>query len=112
MPNNVGKNIKRLREARGISQNGLSKLSSVSQSAISAIESTTKSPSIDTVFLISKALNVSVGEILFDQEDIQKLTALGDELDTELFNLIRQLSPQDQQRVKDFAEGMIAARKE
>jgi transcriptional regulator with XRE-family HTH domain len=112
MPNSVGKNIKRLREAKGISQNGLAKMSNVSQSAISSIEATTKSPSVDTVFLLAKALGVSVTSILFSPEELEKLTAMGDELDNELLDVIRQLSPQDQQRLKDFAEGLIAARKE
>lgn len=112
MQSSVGANIKRIRIAKGISQNGLAKLSSVSQSAISSIEATTKSPSIDTIFLIAKALGVSIVELIFDPDELKQLTALGDELDENLLKTLRRLTPHEQQRMMDYAEGMIAARKD
>lgn len=113
MPSMIGIAIKQLREEQGMSQNQLAKRSGISQSAISSIESTTKSPSIDTVFVIATALNTTVPQLLgFTSEAKEKPTVMDDGLDEDLVNLLVDLSPSEVQRVKDFVAGLIAARAE
>ncbi len=55
----TGEIVKALRTERGMSQNQLAKKAGVSQSGLCAIERDTKSPSIKTVALLAKALDVS-----------------------------------------------------
>ena len=61
----VSKNIRRLRKAKGLSQDKLSRLADVSHATIIKIESGgIQSPTINTVQKIAKALNVSVDELI------------------------------------------------
>jgi len=105
MSSTFGLQIKTLREKARISQNQLARRSGISQSAISSIESTTKSPSIDTALAIAKALGTTLPAILANEETP---TANGDGLDEQLVNLL--LSPSEVRRVEDFVAGLIAAR--
>lgn len=111
MPSCIGMAIKQRREALGMSQNLLSKRSGVSQSAISSIESTTKSPSVDTVFQIAKALDTTITELLgLVETEIEEPTVKDDGLDAKLVRLLVDLSPEEVQRVQDFVAGLKAAR--
>ncbi|OHA63414.1 MAG: hypothetical protein A2748_02410 [Candidatus Wildermuthbacteria bacterium RIFCSPHIGHO2_01_FULL_45_20] len=61
----IGKNIKRLRQAKGISQDKLSKLADVSLQTIVKMELDDKpNPTIETVQKIAKAYDVSVDDLL------------------------------------------------
>lgn len=65
----VGEKIAEKRKQIGLSQRSLAKLSGVSQPTISAIESSTKSPSTVTISLIAKALKVQTSELLDDEKE-------------------------------------------
>ena len=61
----ISKNIKKLRKAKDLSQDKLSRLADVSHATIIKIESGgIQSPTIDTVQKIAKALNVSVEDLI------------------------------------------------
>ena len=61
----IGKNIKRLRQAKGISQDRLSKLADLSLQTIVKIELDDKpNPTIDTVQKIAKAFDVSIDDLM------------------------------------------------
>ena len=108
MPSNIGSAIKRAREQCGLSQNQLAKRSGVSQSGISSIESTTKSPSLDTIADIAQALHMSVIALLelADSETDEK-SAAAVQVQTDMLN---DLTPAELQRVQDFVAGLKAAR--
>lgn len=115
MPSDIGLAIKRERERQGMSQNLLSKLSGVSQSAISSIESTTKSPSLDTIRDIAEALNTTVIKLLEGSESViteNQPAAIGSELDEALISELVGLTPAETLRVLDFVSGIKASRKE
>lgn len=115
MPSSVGIAIKRIRERLGMSQNQLSKLSGVSQSAISSIESTTKSPSIDTIVDIAKGLNTTAIALLEEASSEHKKNqpaASGSELDEKIISALVDLTPAETLRVLDFVSGIRASRKE
>jgi len=60
----IGKNIKKYRKERGLSQDKLSKLADVSHATIIKIESGgIQSPTIDTVQKIAKALGVGLEDL-------------------------------------------------
>lgn len=61
----IGKNIKRYRQDRGLSQDKLSKLADLSLNTVVKIElDESPNPTIETMQRIAKALEVSVDELL------------------------------------------------
>jgi transcriptional regulator with XRE-family HTH domain len=61
----IGKNIKRLRQAKGISQDKLSKLADLSLQTVVKMELDDKpNPTIETVQKIAKALNISIDDLM------------------------------------------------
>jgi len=61
----IGKNIKRLRQEKGLSQDKLSKLADLSLNTVVKIElDESSNPTIETVQRIAKALEVSVDGLL------------------------------------------------
>ncbi len=61
----IGKNIKRYRQEKGLSQDKLSKLSDLSLNTVVKIElDDTPNPTIETMQRIAKALAVSVDDLL------------------------------------------------
>ena len=63
--NKISKNIKKLRQAKGLSQDRLSKLANVSYNSIIKLETRgITNPTIETLQKIAKALEVSVDELI------------------------------------------------
>ncbi|MEO0233635.1 MAG: helix-turn-helix transcriptional regulator [candidate division WOR-3 bacterium] len=61
----MGKNIKKLREQKGLSQDWLSKIADNSYNTVIKLESgDITNPSIDTLQKLAKTLNVSVDDLL------------------------------------------------
>jgi transcriptional regulator with XRE-family HTH domain len=63
--NSIGKNIKKIRERIGISQDKLSKLADLSSNTVAKLELDNKpNPTIDTLLKLAKALNVKVDDLI------------------------------------------------
>ena len=61
----IGKNIKKLREKIGISQDRLSKLTDISSNTVAKLElDDSPNPTIETLQKIAKALNVKVDDLI------------------------------------------------
>ena len=61
----IGKNIKRYRQDKGLSQDKLSKLADLSLNTVVKIElDDSPNPTIETIQRIAKALDVSVDDLL------------------------------------------------
>lgn len=60
----VGKEIRRRRKARGLSQEKLAERAKLSTTYISGIENNHRDPSLSTVVAICKALKIAPGELL------------------------------------------------
>lgn len=61
----IGKNIKRYRQEKGLSQDKLSKLADLSLNTVVKIElDESPNPTIETIQRIAKALEVSVDDLL------------------------------------------------
>jgi transcriptional regulator with XRE-family HTH domain len=62
---NIGVNIKKTRQALGVSQDRLSKLADLSLNTVVNVESgQSPNPTIDTLYKIANGLNVSVDDLL------------------------------------------------
>ena len=63
--NKIGKNIKKLRQAKELSQDRLSKLADVSYNSIIKLETGgITNPTIETLQKIAKALGVSIDDLI------------------------------------------------
>ena len=61
----IGKNIKKVRQDKGISQDRLSKLADLSLNTVVTVESgANPNPTIETLTKIAKALNVGVDDLI------------------------------------------------
>lgn len=60
----LGKNLKRIRNAKGISQGEISRKLEVDKSFVSNIENGKTNPTLSTIAKIAKAIGVSVGELM------------------------------------------------
>lgn len=61
---NISKNLRKMREAKGLSQEKLARLADVANNTIIKIESEkNKNPTLDTLKKIAKALDVSIDEL-------------------------------------------------
>ena len=60
----LGKNLKRIRIKKGISQGEISRILKVDKSFVSNIENGKTNPTLATIAKIAKAVGVSVGELM------------------------------------------------
>jgi len=60
----LGKNLKRIRTEKGISQGDIARALDVGRSFITNIENGKTNPTLATISKLAKALGVSVGELL------------------------------------------------
>lgn len=65
----VGDNIRMIRQQQGYSQNALAKKAGIGQTTLNAIERSTKSPSVDTIGLLSVALNIPISYLLGEKQE-------------------------------------------
>lgn len=75
----LGKKIKLLRKEKGLTQEELFFESNVSSSHIGMIETAKKNPTLDVLFKISRALGVSLSQLL-DFDDIEKYPYIKNEI--------------------------------
>lgn len=62
---NLAKNVKRLREAKGLSQERLAKLADVANNTLIKMETgENKNPTLETLKKVAKALEVSVDDLI------------------------------------------------
>ena len=65
----VGRNVKRVREKTGLTQEKLSEISGFSQQYISGLEQGRRNPTIVTLYELSQALGVSHIELMRSHRD-------------------------------------------
>lgn len=62
---NLAKNVKRLREAKGLSQEKLARLADVANNTLIKMETgDNKNPTLETLVRVAKALDVSINELV------------------------------------------------
>lgn len=68
----IGENIKRIREAKGISQYALAKTLNISQQSVDQWERSLTNPRKNNIAKLAKVLNVSIDELFSDNIPIPK----------------------------------------
>ncbi|MBQ1215215.1 MAG: helix-turn-helix transcriptional regulator [Firmicutes bacterium] len=97
----IGERLKELRKKRGMSQVELSKVSGVSQQAISNTETGRNDPSAETIRMLSSALGVSTSELLGEDFILEehKLTPR----EYKMISEFRKLNPSGQKHMIELA---------
>jgi len=104
------KNLITQRKLHGVSQRDLSKLTGISTRMIAHYETHAVIPPLDKLDALSKALNISVAELL----DSTKTDETVQNLNTRTLKkiqLLEQLPPEDQKKVLDHIKDLIAKNK-
>lgn len=90
---NVGINIRRLREDRGIKQSEIADLIGMHRSNYSKIETGQREISVAAVDKIAGFFNMTIDELVHLGEDIPKEVSMEDKTTTEQVKLIQELDP-------------------
>ena len=101
----IGEVIKEKRKERHMSQNQLAKKAGIAQATLSAIESSTKSPAVDTVEKISAALECPVSELLGEERE-GALPLTNRQL--ELLQIYLQLNQEARDQLMDYANYLLS----
>ncbi len=89
----LGERIRKSRKAKGLSQEKLGEICSISTAHVGHIERGSRIPSLETLYKISKELNVSMDYLFFDsQNDINSIFK----------SISAQLAGKDGEKVKVF----------
>ena len=106
--------IKEIRESRGLSQRQAAFDLGLSPVVYGRYENGIRKPDPETLILIADYFGVSVDAILGHTDtDAKEEPASGGQVDGDIETMIQQyqlLSPQERQRVLDFAAGILSSR--
>lgn len=101
----VGDNIKRMREAANMSQNGLAKKAGIAQATLSAIERSTKNPSVETVKLLAIALGCTTADLMGESPKTEKAQEIpSDPLRASIIRDYDLLPPEAQRLVRQYID--------
>ncbi len=89
----LGDRIRTVRKKQGLSQEKLGEICQISTAHVGHIERGTRIPSLETLFKISKELNISMDYLFFD---------LQNDMNTVLKGISAQLAGKDGEKVKVF----------
>lgn len=93
----VGKRIKQLREAKGLTINKLANMAGLSQSFLRDVELGNKNPTVETLSYFCNALEISLADFFNDTEN---------NINTYLKSSISKLSDLQQMRLAEFINEM------
>lgn len=102
----LGKNIRTLRNARGLSQEALAQDAQITQSHLGCIERGNGNPTVETLFSICNALQVDVAELFQDVSAIHS-TPTAPRLSS-LQGKFEMLSPNKQRIILNILRALIS----
>ncbi len=117
----IGKNIKRIREERGLTQQSIADLIAMHRSNYSRVETGDRDLSIDAIGKVAKYFNLTIDQLVNLEGDIPQEITIEDKTLVEQVKLIQGLEPEEknmvfkmvdtfltQKKFKDFFEKNIA----
>lgn len=105
----IGERIKKLREARGLSQKEVAALIKMDQSQYSKLEKDKTDPSVSTLAKVAKALGTQLSELFADDlfKDVNSL----DKTLVEKVQLIEQLDDNEKKSIFSIIDGLSSKKK-
>lgn len=108
---NVGINIRRLREDRGIKQSEIADLIGMHRSNYSKIETGQREISVAAVDKIAGFFNMTIDELVHLGEDIPKEVSMEDKTTTEQVKLIQELDEEEKNMIFKMVETFLTKKK-
>ena len=108
---NIGNNIKRLRENRGIKQSEIADLIGMHRSNYSKIENGQREISLAAINKIAKFFNISIDELVHLGEDIPKEVSLEDKTTTEQVKHTQEFDQEEKSMVFNMIETFLTKKK-
>ena len=108
---NIGINIKRLREDRGIKQSEIADLIGMHRSNYSKIENGQREISLAAIDKISQFFNISIDKLVHLGEDIPKEVSVEDKTTTEQVKLIQELDQEEKNMVFKMIDTFLTKKK-
>ncbi len=108
---NVGTNIRRLREDRGIKQSEIADLIGMHRSNYSKIETGQREISVAAVDKIAGFFNMTIDELVHLGEDIPKEVSMEDKTTTEQVKLIQELDQEEKNMIFKMVETFLTKKK-
>jgi len=106
----IGSKLKKVREAKGLSQKQVALSIDMDPSQYSKIEKGKTDPSISTIDKITKALGVTLAEF-FNADDIFKEVNSADKTIMEKLRLIEELDDEERDSIYNIIDGLFAKKK-
>ena len=106
----ISNNIKRIREAKGLSQKEVISAIAMGPAQYSRIENGKTDPSVGTLVKIAKALGVSMAELFYDNDDLREVSSMDKTL-MERVSLIDSLTKEEQRTLFNVLDAFVAKRK-
>lgn len=107
----IGKNIKKIREQKGLMQKEVATAAGIHASNYSKIEKGEREPSIAALDKIAKLFQMSVDEVIHFEGKMPKEVKIKDKTVSEKLQLIEQLEDEDKQAVYRIIDGMLTKTK-
>jgi transcriptional regulator with XRE-family HTH domain len=102
--------LKKLREKKGLSQQGLAEKAGTNKMRISKYETGKSTPGIDILGKIAKALDVTTDYLIFDNVPHKDRIEVKDLELMEKFHDVEQLSEEDRKTIKTLLDAMLIRR--
>ena len=107
---NIGEKIRRVREARKLSQKEVALAIGMDQSQYSKIEKGKTDPSTSTLDKITKAIGVELSELFASDDSFKDINSYDKSL-MEKLRLLEQLDEDEKQSIYKIIDGLIAKKK-
>ncbi|MCG7409175.1 helix-turn-helix domain-containing protein [Paenibacillus sp. ACRRX] len=102
----IGEKLRNIRHAQGLTSTELSKRSGVTQSTISDIENDNRSPQIDTLIKLCKALSINISALLTVEEMIENTPSLR-ENETEFIRLFHEINESQKEALVSLLHSFV-----
>lgn len=107
----IGKNIKRIREDRGLTQQSIADLIAMHRSNYSRVETGDRDLSIEAICKIAKFFNLTIDQLVNLQEEIPQEITIEDKSLTEQVKLISELEPEEKNMVFKMVDTFLTQKK-
>lgn len=107
----VGKNIKKIREEKGLKQQTIADLISMHRSNYSRVETGDRDLSIEAINKIAKYFNMTIDQLVNFEGEIPKEVTIEDKNTIEQMQLIQQLDEEDKSMVFRMIDKMLTNKK-
>ncbi len=107
----IGKNIKKIREDKGLTQQLIADLIAMHRSNYSRVEAGERELSIDAIGKIAKYFNMTIDNLVNLEDDIPQEITFEDKTIIEQMHLIQQLDEEDKTIVYKMIDKMLTTKK-